>query len=226
MQTVNCELIDTGGVDIEDLAPEDLLAASDVADACQQLFEIVAAATALEAFIVQGKAFDEAFTQTVGGPDAKLGAADRAVYRVASTLGRLTQSPVAAGLLFLCVEGIENLDSGSLEMLDVSRGNGEIMSACNRGDVAVLHRHGFPGELVLLLAPHVRYGDVETQNSSVHAVSQLRQPFLQGRTPLATLQPHPKGELRDNDGAGVAVVLMLLQPGNDSRVTFLLGRLT
>src|SRR5664279_5642018 len=47
-------VVDAGGVDLEHLPPEHLLRRPDVADACEQLVEVVAAAAPLEALVVQG----------------------------------------------------------------------------------------------------------------------------------------------------------------------------
>src|SRR5690606_32924966 len=61
----------------QDLAPEDLLRRPDVADAREQLVEVVPAAGTLEPFVVEGEALDDVLAQPLGRPDAELGAAVR-----------------------------------------------------------------------------------------------------------------------------------------------------
>jgi len=56
------------------LAPEYFLRGTDVSDACQQFIEIVPAAGPLQPVVVHGKPFNNELTQSLGGPDAKLGA--------------------------------------------------------------------------------------------------------------------------------------------------------
>ena len=47
---------------------------SDIPDACQQFVEIVPAAGPLQPVVIHGKALDDVLSQTLGDPDAKLGA--------------------------------------------------------------------------------------------------------------------------------------------------------
>ena len=68
-------VVDAGGVDVEHLPPEDLLRRADVADAGEQLVEVVAAAGPLEPLVVQGEALDEVLAQPLRRPDAELRAA-------------------------------------------------------------------------------------------------------------------------------------------------------
>jgi hypothetical protein len=68
-------VIDARGVDVEHLAPEDLLGRADVPDAGEQLVEVVAAASLLEPLVVQRESLDQVLPQALGSPDAKLRAA-------------------------------------------------------------------------------------------------------------------------------------------------------
>jgi hypothetical protein len=63
------------GVDVADLLVEALLRGADIADARQQLVEVVPAAGLLEPGVVQHEALDQVFAQVGGGPLAELGAA-------------------------------------------------------------------------------------------------------------------------------------------------------
>jgi hypothetical protein len=68
-------VVDARRVEIEHLAPEDLLGGTNVANAGEQLVEVVAAAGLLETLVVQDEFFDEVLPEPLGGPDAKLRAA-------------------------------------------------------------------------------------------------------------------------------------------------------
>ena len=70
-----CVVVNTGGVDVQHLAPEHPLRAADVADARQQFFEVAIVRAALEAFVIHGEALDQIFGQPLAGPLAELGAA-------------------------------------------------------------------------------------------------------------------------------------------------------
>src|SRR5690606_41136659 len=70
-------VVDAGRVDLEDLAPEHLLRRPDVADAGEQLVEVVPATGSLEPLVVEGEALDDVLAQALGRPDAELGAAVR-----------------------------------------------------------------------------------------------------------------------------------------------------
>lgn len=74
---------------------------------------------------------------------------------------------------------------------------------------------------MLLFGPDVGDGDVE----AVHGVDEFGQPRLQRLPSPALRAAHPIGELRDDDGAGVAAVLFPLQPGEDAWVSVSLGGL-
>ncbi len=79
---------------------------------------------------------------------------------------------------------------------------------------------------MLLLCPYVRYGYVESEDPPVHGLNEIGQPRLQSCTLLASLAANPKGKLRDDNRARVALILMLLQPGDDARIARFLCRLT
>jgi hypothetical protein len=70
-------VVDAGGIDVEDFPPENALGRADVADAVDQLIEVVAAARLLEAFVVHREALDDVFAEPLRGPDAELRAAER-----------------------------------------------------------------------------------------------------------------------------------------------------
>ncbi|MOA20149.1 hypothetical protein D3C78_1405750 [compost metagenome] len=67
-------VIHAGGVQVEYLAVEHLLAGTNIADALQQLLPVAAAAQILQARIVHGEALDQVLAQALGGPDAEPGA--------------------------------------------------------------------------------------------------------------------------------------------------------
>ncbi len=67
-------IVDTGGINIQHLAPEHFFRGTDIPDACQQFVEIVPTADPLEPVIVHGKPLDDELTQSLRSPDAKLGA--------------------------------------------------------------------------------------------------------------------------------------------------------
>ncbi|MNY54685.1 hypothetical protein D3C86_1905810 [compost metagenome] len=65
-------VIHGSGVEIANLLVEALLAGADLADALQQLVEVVPAAGVLQALVVHDEAFDQQLAQLGGGPLAKL----------------------------------------------------------------------------------------------------------------------------------------------------------
>jgi hypothetical protein len=67
-------VIDTGGVNIKNFAPEDLFRRTDIPDPFDQFFEVAPPAGPFEPIVVQGKAFDDEFSKAFGRPDSKLGA--------------------------------------------------------------------------------------------------------------------------------------------------------
>ncbi len=70
-------VINAGGVDFEDLAPELFFRGPDVADAGEEEIEVVAGFALLELIVVEDKALDEVVAELLGGPDAELDAAMR-----------------------------------------------------------------------------------------------------------------------------------------------------
>jgi len=69
-------IIDTGGINIQNLPPENFFRRANIPDAGQQFIKIVTAPAALQAFIIQRKAINQIFAQSLGGPDAEMGAAN------------------------------------------------------------------------------------------------------------------------------------------------------
>ncbi len=67
-------VVDARGVDVQHLPPEDLLRRADVADAREQLVEVVRRpAGLLQALVVQREALDEVLPQALRRPDAGTG---------------------------------------------------------------------------------------------------------------------------------------------------------
>lgn len=66
------------GEEVAHFLVEALLRRADVADAGQQLVEVVPPAGLLQALVVHGEALDQVLLQVGGGPLAELGAARRA----------------------------------------------------------------------------------------------------------------------------------------------------
>ena len=101
------------------------------------------------------------------------------------------------------------------------------MTARDGRNITILDRHSLPGRVqpMLLLSPHGSHGDVEAEDASVHGVDQVLQPCLQREPVLALLAAHPESELRDDDRAGVALILVLPEPGDDARVPVTFGGL-
>ena len=129
--------------------------------------------------------------------------------QVATT--RLTQFP----------EGIEDLESRTSKVTVVPGRDGQAVSPRRRRDVAVLDRHALPRlvEQPLLFRPHVSHGHVEPVNAPVQGVHEPRQPGL-GRLTLPTFfRAHRVRQLRNDDRARVAVLLLGLEPRDDVRVT-------
>jgi len=67
-------IVDTGCVDVENLAPKHLLGRTDVTDAGKQFIEVIHQTLAtLTSLVVEGEAFDNAFAQPCRGPLAEAG---------------------------------------------------------------------------------------------------------------------------------------------------------
>src|SRR6185312_16565490 len=65
-------IVFAGGVDVQDLAPENLLRRADVADALEKLLEVSVGALHLEALVVEDKALDQILPKSLGGPATEL----------------------------------------------------------------------------------------------------------------------------------------------------------
>jgi len=126
------------------------------------------------------------------------------------------------------IEGVEDLDPWTSKILVVSSRNGQIVSPCNRCDIAVLNGHEPTSllQLVLLFGPYMRNWHIEAKNSTVHCVYESTEPRLQGHALFPSLATNPVGQLSDGDGACVAIVFFLLEPCDYASVTLFLGRLT
>jgi len=61
-------VVNTGGVNFQHLAPEELFRGPDIPDAGQQLIEIISSTRLFEPFVVQGEPLDDIFPQSLGGP--------------------------------------------------------------------------------------------------------------------------------------------------------------
>ncbi len=61
-------LVDAGGVDLQHLAPEHLLRGADVANLAEQVFKVAVIRATLEAFVIDGEAFDQILGKPGGGP--------------------------------------------------------------------------------------------------------------------------------------------------------------
>jgi hypothetical protein len=61
-----------GGVDLEHLVPEHLLRRPDVADAREQLVEVVATTAPLEALVVQREPLDDVLAEPLRRPNPEL----------------------------------------------------------------------------------------------------------------------------------------------------------
>jgi hypothetical protein len=131
-------------------------------------------------------------------------------------------------LLGIFLERIEYLQSGPPEISVISCHNRQIMTARRRGDIAVFDRHSLAGQLKssLLVRPHMGHRDIETMDATMHRLDKPCQPCLQAVSRFPVFAPYPIGELRDHDSTRVTVVLLDLEPCDDSRVTLLLCRLT
>lgn len=68
-------IVDAGCIDIEHLAPENLLGRTDVSDSCQQLVKVTAASGLLHPVVVEGESLDDVFPQPLGSPNPELCAA-------------------------------------------------------------------------------------------------------------------------------------------------------
>ena len=84
------------------------------------------------------------------------------------------------------------------------------MTASGRGDVAIFNGHPVTSlfEQTLLIGPDERQGDVEAVDASVHRLDKAREPGLERLALPAFLAPNPVGELRDDDCARVAAILL------------------
>ena len=124
-------------------------------------------------------------------------------------------------------ERIEDFQSGPTEILLVARRDGEPVSSCRGGNVAVLDRHPATCffELMLLLGPDVRHGDIEPVDATLHRVHQPSQPCLELLALTSFFRPDPVRQLRDYDCARVALVFLAFEPRDNLRVTAALGRL-
>lgn len=93
------------------------------------------------------------------------------------------------------------------------------------GDVAVFDRHGLTSlvEYALLVRPNVGHRYVEPVNPSLECVDEPREPRLQGLTLAPFFGADSVCELRDDDGARVAAVLLQFEPGNHPRIAVPLG---
>ena len=60
------------GINLQNLAVEDLFRGADVPDTCQEFIKVVAATCAFQEVIVHGKAFDQVLAQYLCGPNAEL----------------------------------------------------------------------------------------------------------------------------------------------------------
>lgn len=65
-------VVDARRVDVEHLPPEDLLRRADVADAREQLVEVVPATAPLQALVVEREALDDVLAEALRRPDTKL----------------------------------------------------------------------------------------------------------------------------------------------------------
>ena len=65
-------VINARSVNIQHLAPKDLLRRPDIPNPSQQLIKVIPTASAFKTLIIQGKALDQVLTQALGRPDAKL----------------------------------------------------------------------------------------------------------------------------------------------------------
>ena len=125
-------------------------------------------------------------------------------------------------------ERIEDLDARPAKVFVVAGGDGEVVTAGRSRNVAIFNRHppACPLQLPLLFRPNVRDRSVEAENSSVQSGRKTSQPSLQ-RLPLPSLfAVHPVGKLRQDHRAGVAVVLLSLEPSCHARVAAALRGLT
>jgi hypothetical protein len=115
---------------------------------------------------------------------------------------------------------IEDLQAGSAKVFVVAGDDGEVVPAGGSRDVAVFNRHApaRPLQLPLLFGPNVRDRTVEAENPSVQRSHKTSQPSLQRLPLLSLFAAHPVGKMREDDRAGVAIVLFSLDPSCHARV--------
>ena len=65
-------VVDARSIDIEHFAPKEFFRRADILDAGEQFVKVVAPAHLLEPFVIQRKAFDDVFAQTLASPNPEL----------------------------------------------------------------------------------------------------------------------------------------------------------
>jgi hypothetical protein len=124
-------------------------------------------------------------------------------------------------------ERIKYLESGTPEVSIVACCDRQPVAPGGGGDIAVFNGHTLAGfvERALLLGPHMGNRHVEPVNSSLERIDKSREPGLEKLTLPSLFGAHPIGQLSNDDGTGVAAVLLLIQPRDDPRIALPLGRL-
>ena len=108
------------------------------------------------------------------------------------------------------LERVEDLEPWSFEVSVVPRSDRQSVSSRRCRDVAVLDGHALAGLLQqsLLIRPDICHRHVESVDGAMQRIDEPCEPCLQ-RLPLPTfLCAHPVRQLRDDDSAGVAALLL------------------
>jgi hypothetical protein len=88
-------------------------------------------------------------------------------------------SPRHWGAVRSILEKLEYLDARLLKIFLVSRVHRQVVPWRNRSDVTVFNRHQLPDlfELMLLLRPNVRNGEIEPEDASEHGLGEMDELF-------------------------------------------------
>ena len=114
-------------------------------------------------------------------------------------------------------EGIEDFEARTPEVLIVARRDRKAVPSGGGGDVAVFDRHA--------VGPDVGHRHVESVDPALEGVDEPREPGLERLTLPFFFGSNPVRQLRDDNRAGVAAVLLDFEPGDYAGVAVSFRRL-